>query len=247
MKLRQVAIAARHLEPYRSQLFDLWGLTADFKDPGVGEFGLENSVMALGNSFFEIVAPVQEQTAAGRSLDKAAADACGYMLLFQVENFAEFDQHLDQLQIRKVWHSERDEVSACHVHPKDIGGAIVSFDEMRPPASWLWGGPNWTQQQASNCDGIVGCTISATDPSTLAQHWSTVLRVEVTETPSDLRLCLQDNTYVAFTEGSDLAALTAMTVAVPDAKIAYAQAQRIGLGDAPSLGSFSLHFVDSAN
>ena len=66
MKLRQVALAAAELEPARSTLFELLGIHKDYADPGVGEFGLINSVMAIGDTFLEIVAPSEANTAAGR-------------------------------------------------------------------------------------------------------------------------------------------------------------------------------------
>ncbi len=239
MKLRQVAIAARQLEPYRSQLFDVLGVPADFKDPGVGEFGLENSVMALGDAFFEIVAPVQSNTAAGRTLDRAGVDACGYMLLFQVDNYAEFDAHLLDLQLRKVWEVDRDEVSACHVHPKDMRGAIVSFDEMRPPASWIWGGPDWQAQRANHCSGIAGCTMSGPDPEALAQHWATILRRPAIRQDDGLRIALDDNTFVAFTAGSDEPRLSGMTLSVDDVAAAEQRAADAGL----QLGNFAVQFA----
>lgn len=194
MRLRQVALAATALEPVRTQLFTLLGLTEDFKDPGVGEFGLENSVMAIGDTFLEIVAPVEDGTAAGRTLDRRRADSCGYMALFQVDDFASFDTHLDELGVRKVWQADRPEVSACHVHPKDIGAAIVSFDEMRPPEDWTWGGPNWRQHRATRAAAITGCTLYSPDPEQLARRWADVLQVPISTGEATFRLTCEDTT-----------------------------------------------------
>ncbi|MEM7100659.1 MAG: VOC family protein [Pseudomonadota bacterium] len=243
MKLRQVAIAARHLEPIRTKLFDLFGIQQDFKDPGVGEFGLENSVMAIGNSFFEIVAPVQENTAAGRTLDRAGSDACGYMLLFQVNNFAQFDAHLDSQGLRKVWNSEQAAVSACHVHPKDMQGAIVSFDEMRPPESWLWGGPSWEQQQATDAVSIRGCALGTQTPQALAQHWSSILQTPVTDDPAEgIRINFADGTFVAFEEAKvTTPQLTSMTINAANPDQMRARSVELGLGDIPTLGTFEIH------
>ena len=44
MRLRQVAFVAENLMQVREELFQLLGLSEDYADPGVGEFGLENSV-----------------------------------------------------------------------------------------------------------------------------------------------------------------------------------------------------------
>ena len=70
MKLRQVALAATDLTDTRAKLFLLLGINEDFADAGVGEFGLVNSVMAIGDTFLEIVSPNAPATAAGRTLDR---------------------------------------------------------------------------------------------------------------------------------------------------------------------------------
>ena len=69
---------------------------------------------------------------------------------------------------------DRPEVTACHVHPRDIGAAIVSFDEMRPAESWLWGGPDWRSNRARHVSRISAVEIQGTDPEALAARWSTV-------------------------------------------------------------------------
>ena len=188
MRLRQVAVAATALEPFRSQVFSALGLDADFRDPGVGEFGLENSVMAIGDTFFEIVAPVTDNTAAGRSLARRNASLCGYMALFQVDDFDQFQKKLEQDGIRRVWNVERPEVSACHVHPKDIGGAIVSFDEMRPAEEWVWGGPDWRHNQARHAALIRGCVLTSPHPHELARRWADILGVPLSVDGETLRL-----------------------------------------------------------
>ena len=62
MKLKQVALVAGELAPVREQIFDILGLVADYDDPGVGAFGLCNSVMAIGETFLEVVCPKEEGT-----------------------------------------------------------------------------------------------------------------------------------------------------------------------------------------
>ncbi|MCP5180510.1 MAG: VOC family protein [Pseudomonadales bacterium] len=194
MKLRQIALAAAHLEPIRTNLMTLLGLDADFADSGVGEFGLMNTVQAIGDSFLEVVAPSRADTAAGRTLALRGEDPCGYMVLLQVADFAAFEARLDARGLRKVWRIDRPEVSAAHVHPKDIGGAIVSFDEMRPPAEWLWGGPGWQQRRARNAIAIVGCIVGARQPESMRARWADVLGVSA----GDTRLNLDAGTWIDF-------------------------------------------------
>ena len=49
--------------------------------------------------------------------------------------------------INIVWNADREEegihAKAIHLHPRDVGGAILSIDSMAPTEAWLWASPNW--------------------------------------------------------------------------------------------------------
>jgi hypothetical protein len=63
-----------------------------------------------------------------------------------------------------------------HLHPRDIGGAIVSLDEPRPPESWRWGGPDWQRHvRRDTVTRLVGATLEARDPEAMAARWESVL------------------------------------------------------------------------
>jgi hypothetical protein len=82
-RLRQVALVARELEAGSASLRRALHLGEPFHDPGVGEFGLDNAVFSLGDTFLEVVAPVRADTTAGRYLARRGGDG-GYMAIFQV-------------------------------------------------------------------------------------------------------------------------------------------------------------------
>src|SRR5438270_11350939 len=85
VRLRQVVLAARELDPVAAQLRETLGLRDPFADPGVAAFGLRNAVFALGDTFVEVVPPIRPDTAAGRSLQRKSGD-CGYMLSIQFDD-----------------------------------------------------------------------------------------------------------------------------------------------------------------
>lgn len=229
MKLRQVAIAAETLNPPRAQLFDLLGIFADFADPGVAEFGLENSVMSIGDSFLEIVAPTQDNTSAGRLLAKRQ-DTCGYMVLMQVDDFAKTTQQLTEHNVRTIWQLERPEVSACHVHPKDIGGAIVSFDEMRPAADWLWAGPDWRTQRATDVTALLGCELQHPAAADLARRWGEIMSTPVVaQSDGSYVLSFADQSFIRFASATDDLGITGITFACPEPDLINARARAQGL------------------
>jgi len=173
-RLRQVVVAARELEPVAAQLEAALGVSDGFNDPGVGAFGLRNVVYSVGESFVEVVVPVQDDTAAGRTIDKHGEG--GYMAIFQVTDIAAVRKRAADEGIRVVWHAELDDIQAMHLHPKDIGAAIVSVDEPVPYASWRWGGPAWIGDDTPAVSGGVrGMTVRVPDPGDVAARWAGVL------------------------------------------------------------------------
>ena len=131
MRLRQVALVAGKLGPAVKDLTELLGIKVAYNDPGVGKFGLENAVMAVGETFLEVVVPTQDGTTAGRLIEKRGGDG-GYMAIFQVEDIAAARALLAQNNVRVVEQAEGERYAMTHLHPKDIGGAIVSVDQMTP-------------------------------------------------------------------------------------------------------------------
>jgi hypothetical protein len=173
-RLRQVVLCARELEPVAAELEAALGVSDGFNDPGVGAFGLRNVVYSAGESFVEVVVPVQEGTAAGRTIEKSGEG--GYMAIFQVTDIAPVRERVAEMNVRVVWHAELDDIQAMHLHPKDIGGAIVSIDEPHPFESWRWGGPTWIGDATPEVEGGVREMIVRVDePAEIASRWARVL------------------------------------------------------------------------
>lgn len=201
MRLRQVALVATELDRVRREIFYVLGLEDDFADPGVGHFGLHNSVMAIGDTFLEVVAPMTEGTTAGRLLERRQGDG-GYMVLVQVDDLDVVDRRVQQLGARKVWETDTPAVRAFHIHPKDVGAAIVSFDEMSPPESWQWAGEGWENRKARNVAEITAVDLQSDDPETLAARWSELFERPV-EMEHDYRVISLDQGRIIFRKAVD--------------------------------------------
>ena len=174
-RLRQVALAAHDLQATSKALEENFGWPEPFHDPGVAEFGLENSVFAAGDTFVEVVSPVRPDTTAGRYLERRGGDS-GYMAIFQVDDVQEARRRAGAEGLRVVWSVDLPDVAGTHLHPKDTPGAIVSLDWADPPETWHWAGPDWTGKASPNTAGSIGgLVIEVKDPAFAAQRWAAAL------------------------------------------------------------------------
>ena len=118
-RLRQVALVAHDCEKTANALQETFGWPDPFHDPGVGEFGLINAVFPVGDTFVEVVSPVQPDTTAGRYLARRGSDS-GYMAIFQMPSLDEARQRVTDLGVRVAWKVDLDDIAGTHLHPKDI-------------------------------------------------------------------------------------------------------------------------------
>jgi hypothetical protein len=172
IRLRQVALVAEHLDPIVDELCSTLGLSVCFNDPGVGEFGLVNALMVIGDQFLEVVSPNTEGTTAGRLLERRGGDG-GYMVLYETDDLDGRMAGIEAAGVRVVWRGDFDDIRGRHLHPRDVGGAIVSIDQPVPNGSWRWGGPNWVaHRDTSVVSAIAGVTIGADDPDAMRSRWA---------------------------------------------------------------------------
>ena len=141
---------------------------------GLASSDFANSVVALGNSF-EVVSPTQPDTAAGRMLTRQNGD-CGYMVLLQANDIKPVSSVLRRCE--SVKSGRRSDRSEClPPSPKDVGGASVSIDQMRPPESWLWAGPDWHANRSRRGGALQSISIEVEDADVAAGRWSQLLDV----------------------------------------------------------------------
>ena len=188
MRLRQVALVAEDLERSEQRLEALLGLDPGYHDPGIIKFGLDNWVAAIGDTFLEVVSPVQERTTAGRYLERRGGDG-GYMVIVQVEDLAAARHKLESAGARIVWDAAGEGAGGetthgLHVHPRDCGGAILSVDQATPAAAWVWAGEGWQEKASHYIRQIDGVELQTEDPQAMAVRWSELLGQSVAETTS---------------------------------------------------------------
>jgi catechol 2,3-dioxygenase-like lactoylglutathione lyase family enzyme len=175
MRLRQVALIAGTLEPAVEDLCAVLGLEVGFRDPGIRDFGLHNAVMPVGDTFLEVVSPLGADTAGGRYLERHGGD-WGYMVLLQCDDLDADRARVERLGVRVVWKMDLPDIRGTHLHPRDVGGAILSLDAAVPPESWRWAGPDWRAKVRKDVvSEISGVDMQAADPAAVARRWAEVL------------------------------------------------------------------------
>ena len=185
--------------PPTSGCSDGLGLGEPFRDPAVALFGLHNVVCALGEDFIEIVSPTEEGTAAGRHLDRRGEG--GYMVIFQLDDLRARASARRSSACAPCGSIDIDDISATHLHPADIGGAIVSIDRPMPPESWRWGGPDWigARRRGRARAARRGNAFAFPTPRRLAARWGEVLGLE----PDGTTLRLDRDQHVTFEQGDE--------------------------------------------
>ena len=181
MRLRQIALVTSDLRAIEKAICSELGLEVCYRDPGLSQFGLRHGLYAIGDQLLEVVAPKQAETTAGRFLDRRGGDG-GYMVLLQTDDLSHHKTRIEEAGIRLV-HDGSLEVGGAmirgiHLHPKDVGGAILSVDQADPPESWLWAGPDWAYHSLDSVvTNIVSIDIQAKDPDAMAQRWADAIGV----------------------------------------------------------------------
>jgi len=231
LRIRQIVLAARDLRATVAQLETVLGETVCYRDPLVGHFGLENALFTIGHEggvqFLEVVSPVKESTTAGRHLDRHGDS--GYMLILQTDDLARDRERLARLGVRIVWESVHSDIAAVHLHPKDIGAAIVSLDQATPYDSWRWAGPEWRKHVSkTGAQRVLSVTVGAQDPVAMARRWSAVLDAgKPIEDGASCRIGIDEGELRFERATSDV--IAGFEITIPNPQTALRNAQAIGL------------------
>ena len=179
MRLRQLVIATSEMDVLADKICDLFELKKTYSDPELAVFGLENLIIPFGDTFLELVTPVKENTSAERFLKKRGGDG-GYMVIVDSNDLEKQRQRLETVGLNIIWYENRKSNGihgqSLHLHPKQVGGAILSIDNMTPPSSWLWAGTEWKKDiNQSLVSNLCGVTVCSPKPDSLLSKWEKAL------------------------------------------------------------------------
>jgi hypothetical protein len=209
LRLRQIALVAEKLAPIQAQLEDVLGIAVCYRDPGVEHFGLENILLPIGNQFLEVVAPIRDDTAGGRYLQRRGGDG-GYMVITQCDDHAPRRARVEELGVRVVTQFTTEEFRNMQLHPRDTGGSFFEIDQQlgldahAADGPWEPAGPDWkTGQKPGRVTGIAAAEIQAADPLAVARRWSQIAEIELSTDTEGHALLPLDNASVRFVPCSD--------------------------------------------
>lgn len=226
IRLRQICLVAEKLAPVIDDFKAIFAVDVCFEDPAVAAFGLENSLMPIGGNFLEVVAPVKENTAAGRYLKRRNGDG-GYMVICQC------DTHETQLarkaraaalNVRIAWEHEGGKTfHGMQLHPADTGGAFFEIDwdaRGEPEGHWTpAGGSEWVSRMHTDVVKYYSAVeLQAADPRGLAERWSSIAGIPLRKDSQGHFEMPLENASVRFVEATDGRGegLGGVDIAVPD-------------------------------
>ena len=237
LQLRQIAFVAGRLEPVLQDFEAVFGLERCFVDPGVAVFGLENTLIPVGRNFFEVVAPVKPDTAAGRYIARRGGDG-GYMVITQAADLPGLEAVRGQAAkagVRVAWESSRPGWTLIQLHPGDLKTTFldVEWDEAGdlsgpwPPA----GGTGWEAKVRQDLVvDFTGVELQAEDPAAAAGLWAAVTGSAV-EILAGVPVVPLNNAVLRFVPPADGRGpgLSAVDLAVRDVAGVVARARARGL------------------
>ncbi|MBG92704.1 MAG: hypothetical protein CL792_01815 [Chloroflexi bacterium] len=203
LRLRQLCLVTNNLNQIERDLKSIFELDVCHRDPSVEKFGLHNFLMPIGTNFLEVVAPFQENTSAGRYLQKSGGDG-GYMIIMQCDDVENAKDRIVSLGHRLILDTKNPDTEGIQIHPKDLPGAIAEFRSnngiQNVDGPWAPAGHGWNSfQNSGSTDQIISVTIQSKKPLQLASKWSKALDRPIHNTDEITSINL-DNATLHFIE-----------------------------------------------
>ena len=207
LRMRQICLVARELEPVVETFRDVFGLEVCHRDPGVGKYGLENALFPIGNGFLEVVAPVRDGTTAGRYLERRGGDG-GYMVITQCADLAKRRARCEAAGVRVANEISHPEYHELQLHPRDVGAAMLSFSHQQAGESadgpWHPAASRSTAKlSAVPVRSMVGAELQSDDPDRLARRWSEVMELPLSSDDRSRPVIALDDARLRFVPATD--------------------------------------------
>ena len=246
LRLRQICLVVQDLTALEAHLAAVLDLHSVHQDANLSRYGLENRIFALGPRFVEVVAPIEENTAAGRFLERSEGRG-GYMAIFDCEDPEQRARHAESLGVPVISRLHHESYTGRQLHPRDCRAAMIEFNHTEGGEALdgpYWpAGPDWQQGAVSSLvQRLDGIDLSTPVPEDLALHWAKILQSDAGQKQQDFRIDA-GGIDVRFCFGDDpRERLDALRVTVSDVERVLESARRRDLPTGPDY--FELAGVD---
>ncbi|MEO8540157.1 MAG: VOC family protein [bacterium] len=237
LRIRQIAFIVEDADKVVADLHAVFGLEVAYIDEHLPPaFGLQNRLLPVGTQFIEVCAPVRENTAGGRYLERRGGDG-GYMVICQCDDHAPRKARVQELGIRTV--ASRDTETSClmQLHPQDTGGSFLEIDWHEKPDEEF---PGWSHAirgpwpdfiRTDRVKAIAAAEIQSPDPNKVAERWSEIIQEPLKKDAAGNLSMKLDNASIRFVEATDgrPEGLGGIDLTATDASSALAAAKPRGL------------------
>jgi len=104
------------------------------------------------------------------------------MVILQTDDLESWRPHLEKIGVRIAWQGGIESPehgfswAGLHLHPRDTGGMMISFDRPDPPDSWAGAGAHWRDFVVQDVvDDLVSIEVRSSDPDQMADRWAATL------------------------------------------------------------------------
>ncbi|WP_169568950.1 VOC family protein [Sneathiella limimaris] len=228
IRFRQICLASLSLDPVEAHIEAILGVPPCHRS-NLEQFGLENTMFAVGGSFIEIVAPTQEHTAAHRFIERTQGIG-GYMAIFDCEEVNRLKQNALHQNIGIIYERSDAKADLLQLNPRDTGVTLLEFDRHQNGEERLgayeWAGENWKSAFNPRVD-IIDLSFACHKPQHIAQSWGKLMD----KSPDrENNICLDHGRLRFVQQANDRPDYFAgITLAADDPDLYLSRAKKIGL------------------
>jgi hypothetical protein len=177
--LRQVVLLTGDLPASLAATREFLGLNPGVRDEaGMAALGFEHEVLAIDETFVEIVQPLSADSSSGRLL--ARRGESGYMVVVQVPSLADVVDRGAELDLKPIMHTVFEGNPISQWHPRDLG-TLAEIDEMQSGADWHFCPELSDTGSTAVVQDIVAVEVAVPDPPAMARRWATLLALPLAD------------------------------------------------------------------
>ncbi|WP_040320005.1 VOC family protein [Aeromicrobium marinum] len=210
-RIRQAVVLVPDLDEAIGAARETFGFTTGTRDvESMADLGFEHEVCSFADTFLEICAPLSADSASGRLVERRGS--LGYMLVVQVDDLDAAVERAAAIEVQPLFAQPFEGNQISQWHPKALG-TLAELDQIEPADSWHFAPRIFEASCTDVARDIVGAELAVDDPAVMAQRWSTVLDVALTDATT-LHLSGTELRFVAASDTST--GLVAVDVAATD-------------------------------